>query len=294
MTRNCTHEGIQLTSTCGFASRVFTARRIALACVLLAGTMILSGCGSSYEASDSTVFILKNGKVVSVDVEDFAEDTYSLSDLQAYVESALETYTSVNGSKSVTLTDLSVEEDVASLTLTYASVEDYAAFNDTELYTGTVIQALRDGYTFDVSFKKASDGEEVSVSEVLDSEKLNLVIIKANTTVTVPGEIVYYSFDGEAALVSEDTLAIGQGITVADSADTEEPDDASTEGVDAETETTEALATSGSVSDDEMLTGDTETEEVTFDFEAYEEEHPEVTSESGSSYTEVYTYIIYK
>ncbi len=269
-------------------------RRIAFTCLLLAGITILSGCGSSYGASDSTVFILESGKVVSVDVEDFAEDTYNLSDLQTYVESALKNYTSENGGKSVKLTGLSVEENVASLTLTYASVEDYSAFNDTELYTGTVIQALRDGYTFDVSFKKASDGEEISVSEVLDSEKLNLVIVKANTYVTVPGEIVYYSYDGNVALVSEDTLAIGQGITDANSADTEEPDDAGTENVDSETESTEALATSGSVSDDEMLTGDTETEEVTFDFEAYEEEHPEVTSESGSSYTEVYTYIIYK
>ncbi|MCC8168471.1 MAG: hypothetical protein LIO37_03930 [Clostridiales bacterium] len=268
-------------------------RRIAFACILLVGITILSGCGSSYGADSSTVFILKSGKVVSVDVEDFEEDTYNITDLQAYVEAELENYTSVNGGSSVKLSDLTVDNDVAALTIEYASIDDYEAFNGIFLYSGTVIQALRDGYTFDVSFKRASDGREVSVSEVLDSEKLNLVIIQANTTVTVPGEIVYYSYDGEAVLTSEDTLAIGQGLS--DSSDTEDEtaDPVGTEDVSAETESTEDVTTSGSVSDEEMLTGDSETEEVTFDFDAYEEENPEVTSEA-SLYTDIYTYIIYK
>lgn len=260
-------------------------KRAILTGVLLTGTFLLGGCGSSYAADSSTVYVLKNDRIITTDVEDFDEDSYSTSELKDYVKTAIEEYTSENGSGSVKYKSLSVEDGVASLTISYASAEDYTGFTGIELYTGTVVGALKDGYTFDVSFLTASDGEEISVSEVLDSESLKVVIIKANTTVQVPGTIVYYSYDAGAYPAADDTLVIGQSDPNASDTETEEPQE-DTEAV-ADTET-EAAEVSGSVSDDEMLTGDTESSEVTFDFDEDEE------GASASEYSDVYTYIIYR
>ncbi len=254
-------------------------------CALLMSSFLLGGCGTSYAADSSTVYVLKNGKIITTDVEEFDEESYSTSELKEYVKSAVKEYTSENGSGTVKYKSLSVEDGTASLTLSYASAEDYTGFTDIELYTGTVVEALKDGYTFDVSFLKASDGEEVSVSEVLDSENLKVVIIKANTTVSVSGDIVYYSYDAQAYLKADDTLVIGSADPDAADTETEEPQEEAESAAEAGTEAAEV---SGSVSDDEMLTGDTESTEVSFDFDEGEE------SASVSEYSDVYTYIIYR
>ncbi len=42
----------------------------AIAMMLIMCVGLLAGCGSSYAADESTVFVLKNGQIVSTDVED--------------------------------------------------------------------------------------------------------------------------------------------------------------------------------------------------------------------------------
>ncbi len=268
-------------------------RNFAACGALLVGAMILGGCGkSSYAADSSTVFVQKDGTVVTTDVEDFDESQYSTSELREYVQDAVAEYTSENGSKSLKFTNLDVSNDVARLTLTYASTEDYAAFNDTVLYTGTVVGALKDGFDYDVSFKQA-DGKEVSVSQVLDSEKLKIVIIRTGSSVQVPGKVVYYSFDADAVLEGKDTVLIGQSQLYEEEteAEAEEPVE-SAEGTEA-IEGTE-MVISGSVDDDELITGtEAEDTEVTFDFSAYEDGSTSDT-DAQKDYASIYTYIVYK
>lgn len=255
---------------------------IAIGFVFLFSIGLLSGCGSSYDADSSTVFILKKGKVAATDVENFDEEEFSKSELEDYVKNEIQEYASENGKNSIKLKTLSVQENQASLTLTYGSAEDYSNFTGIELYSGSIIDALAEGYSFDVSFRRAEDGEEVSVSEVLDNEKLNLVVIKANTTVVVPGDIVFYSAQN-TVLVDSKTLAIGQ--------ETGESDTGTEEGSEPEEnepeEAVESTEDAGSISDDEMLTGE-ESTEMHFDFD--ETEADTVQSE----YSDFYTYIIYK
>ena len=47
--------------------------------VFLLSVGMFTGCGTSYKADESTVFVLKDGKIVSTDVENFDEKTYSPS-----------------------------------------------------------------------------------------------------------------------------------------------------------------------------------------------------------------------
>ena len=90
------------------------------------------------------------------------------------------------------------------------SVEDYSSFTDIPLYQGTVAQAYAAGYKFDTSFSRVEKGEIVGTaakSEILESEKLHVVIIAANTDVKVAGKIIYVSTDN-VTVTAKDTISI--------------------------------------------------------------------------------------
>ena len=54
--------------------------------VFLLSVGMFTGCGTSYKADESTVFVLKDGKIVSTDVENFDEKTYDKDGLKEYVK----------------------------------------------------------------------------------------------------------------------------------------------------------------------------------------------------------------
>ncbi len=62
-----------------------------------------------YYTKDSTVFVAKNGSVVSTDVEDFDTATYKQDDLQSYVDKSIDDYNKKNDG-SVKLKKLTVEK----------------------------------------------------------------------------------------------------------------------------------------------------------------------------------------
>lgn len=261
----------------------------AICLVLAFCMMLLAGCGTSYSADESTVFVQKHGKIVSTDVEDFDENTYDKDGLEKYVNETIDKYTSENGKNTVKLKDLSIKDNSAVLTLEYKDAKAYSAFNGEELFTGTIAEALAAGYRFDAEFASVKDGKAVEAvdSSEFQDEDLKVVIIKANLDVNVKGKICYLSTQN-TSLKDKNTVSIreGQNLLSKEADSTSETQDS-----EAEENVTEVIETeeSGSVDDDEMLTGTEEESSVTFDFPD-EEEQEDVSDEFSS----VYTYIIYK
>ena len=239
---------------------------VAFAILLFA--MIAGGCGQSYEAEASTLFVLKDGKIISTDVEAFDENTYDKEGLTSYVEEAVEAYNSENGKNSVKVKSLDVKEGTATLILEYASAADYAGFNGIELYTGSVAEALAAGYSFDVEFAKLTDGNAsiCKVDDIVGNGDYKAVIIKGNTNVHVNGTIAYAS-TMNTTYVDDSTIAIQEGTQ-------------STEGE-------ESL--DAAVSDNELLPDTEESDVVQFEFD----EEP-VDNTQMSEFSQVYTYIIYQ
>jgi hypothetical protein len=257
-----------------------------LALVLCIG--MLTGCGTNYATEESTVFVQKDGTVVSTDVESFS-DTYDEGELKTYVENAISEYTAQYGEETVTLKDVAVADGKATLILSYASPEDYARFNGIELFTGSIAEALAAGYDFDVDFADVTGDTptECSASAFTGEDGYKVVVIKTNTNVNVSGKICYVS-QKNVSLVDKKTISIAVGNQLIEGAAVTEE----TEEVEETTEATpEEVVDEGSVSEDEILTGEDEDTEIVFDFG--EEEEPYVSSEN-SSYSSVYTYIIYK
>ena len=259
----------------------------ALAMVLCVG--ILSGCGTNYNAEESTVYVQKNGKIVSTDVEEFDTSVYDEAALKAYIDDAIDSYTSENGSGRVKLQSLNIEDNKATLIIEYASADDYTNFNGIQLFTGTIAEALASGYTFDGDFASISDGKAAAcdASEFKNQDGFKVCIIRANTNLNVPGDIKYASVEN-VSLVDKKTAAIAAGNNLLGQAvaSTESTTENATESV--EEETTESVD-DGSISEDELLEVGEEEQEIDFGFG-----DDSSANETTDTYTNVYTYVIYK
>ncbi len=264
-------------------------RVIALSVLLC--VCLLGGCGSSYAADTNTVFVQKDGGIVSTDVEEFDENTYDAEGLKEYVDQAIDTYNEENGKGLVKLKNLAIQDGKATLTIQYASASDYQKFNGIELYTGSVVDALAAGYSFDDSFASVTDGEIASCEAgvFLNDPEYKVVIIRGNTNVKVKGKIAYLSITN-TGYVDESTVAIQEGLSLLQ---TEALSESVTEsGTESGTEIdgTEAVDSTegGAVSEDDLLSTPESTEMI-FEFD----EEPK-KSDSTSEFSQVYTYIIYK
>ena len=134
---------------------------------VLIGISMLAG-GKSLDADTDTVYVQKNGTVLSVDVETLDKDYYDETELKDYVTDAVSTYTGEHGKSAVKLENLSVKDGTATLKMKYKTPEDYTGFNGIELYEGKVVKALaadsvsiRDGYSLNSgSTADESDSDE--------------------------------------------------------------------------------------------------------------------------------------
>ena len=174
------------------------SRKLYAALCLSAAAGMITACGTSFEADESTVYITKDGNVIGADIEDFNEEYYDEEELKAYITESIESYVESNGDGSLELqkfqTESSEEDGVtAQLYLNYATYIDYALFNDVTMFAGTVEQAQQEGYTFDgQSFQKVEEGSQtgsMEVQELLEDEEIKVVVIGEETVVQVDGEI---------------------------------------------------------------------------------------------------------
>lgn len=243
--------------------------------VIILAVFAFGSCGVDYTETDTnTVYVLKNGKIVSTDIEAFDEKTYNAEKLESYLKDVVDTYNKENEKDSLKQKSLTVEENVATLVLEYANGDVYEEVNGVEFFAGTIKEAQAAGYTFDDSYAKMKDGKAVTATadDFIKGEDYKVVIIKSNTKVVVPGEVCFVSTQN-VAKVGEDYVLIKDGSQLL----------AEEEIINTEFGT-EAEGSDGSISEDELANTDGE---IIFDF-------GEEPNKEESQYSEVLTYIIYK
>lgn len=152
-------------------------KRVVVLCACIVITAgILAGCSGGLSADVSTVQVDKKGKITGLTVESFEKDYYSKEDLESFITEQVENYTSQNPDSTVEVKDITVEEQVAKVMVEYADSEEYASFNETEFYAGTVVQARAAGYGFDGDFYKAgspaaeAESEDAQADEDTDTD----------------------------------------------------------------------------------------------------------------------------
>ena len=234
-----------------------------------------------FDSNTSVVFIQEDGSVVSNDVIYFDTNIYDQTELGLFIEETISTYNQEHGDDSVVKNSLSIENNVASLILEYKDADTYEDFSGVELFMGSITEAIAEGYSFHGKFAKIVDGKavECSVSDFTGITDLKVAIIKANTKIQVEGEIMYIS--------AENVMGYGKNWIV-----TKEGCDLLDVGNQMESESKESETDSvdGSVNGTELVTEEEETStDIIFDFG-----DTELPPKEDETYTEVYTYIIYK
>lgn len=247
---------------------------IALILVIVLVAVLVSSCGTDYaKAETNTIYVLKNGKIISTDVESFDEDTYDKDELKSYMKEVIDTYNSEIGNNSLKQKSFDVEDDKATLVLEYADATVYEKVNSIELFTGSIKEAQDAGYLFDCEFAELADGKAVTANaeDFIKGEDYKVVIVKSNTKVVVPGEICFVSTEN-IAKVEDEWVLIKEGSQLL------------AEEVIENTEFgTEAEGSDGSISEEELAAED----QIIFDF-------GDEVEEGSSQFSDVLTYIIYK
>ena len=249
--------------------------------MLVLTAFLMAGCGGRNASSESMVSVKGNGRILAIDVEAFDTAIYNFDELSQYVEDTVDAYNEEHGKGCVKMKNLELFDGNAVMTTQYDSAADYAAFTGTELFTGSVAEALAAGFPFSEEFARIDKGvaTPVSAEEIRSEEGLKIVIIRANTTVQVKGTVLYTTVDNVAS-VKKNTVVIAEGANILMAGVTEQATETQS------TQSTEDVAADESVDEDALLDGEDEAEMITFDF-GDETADTEV-------YSNVYTYIIYK
>ena len=233
--------------------------------VSVVAIFVLGGFGGK-TASENSIYIYENGKVLSTSIESFDEEVYDKSELRSYMRETISAYNKEMGSTLVRQKSFNLKNGVATSVLHYADAETFTDFFGTELFVGTIPEAMVEGFTFEEEFANVAGGKVMAgtAEEFINDPDYKVAIFRANTKVTVEGTIYYVSTENVAEVGTDYVVTkVGTALEVE-----------SVEG-------TEAEEVDGAVSDDDLLS-----EGMEYDFG--EDDIP------VRDYTENYTYIIYK
>lgn len=160
---------------------------------VLALTFVLAGCGKE-EAFVSSVELDKNGAITSTIVEEFDQSLYNLDELSEMASSEVSAYNSECLSERIALESVEMlkDEKTVKMVLKYNSADDYASFNDTALYFGTVQDAIDRGYEISAEFQNA-EGQVLSSEGLSDYLSRSIIITEDRSVFIAPYNIDYYT-----------------------------------------------------------------------------------------------------
>ncbi|MBP3543982.1 MAG: hypothetical protein J6J86_07115 [Lachnospiraceae bacterium] len=157
-------------------------------------SVLLTACGEKELTVDTnTLYIKSDGTLTEVSFELFQEEYYDAAELEKYVKDEVHTYNYKNVREAIAVDKVEVQDNVAAAYLTYQTVDDYIAFNEAEVFSGTVKKAMDEGYDFEVEFLECSKGEPAGILDVTAESSNKILILDATIDVRVDGTICFIS-----------------------------------------------------------------------------------------------------
>ncbi len=163
--------------------------------LILVMACCLAGCGRSKAPGVSSVSIDKEGRISHQIVGEFEQNYYEKDGLTALAEERVAEYCADNGAESVILGEVEEEEGKVLVGFSYATDEDYSAFNNREMFVGTLEEAEQKGYNLGYVAFTSSKGRPMEISGIENPEKKRIVIIGVKPTeemqVNTYGKVLY-------------------------------------------------------------------------------------------------------
>ena len=177
-------------------------------CLLLAGTILLTGCSQKFEPTQSTIFVTSKGTVKSAIMESFEEDYYNFEELKNDVEKMVQDYCKETSENAIVVESFTEENDAVTLMMQYETVQDYNDFNDMVLFSGTLLEAEDAGYIpgelYDI------EGQMVSLNEE-EKGALKVIVTEESISIQTSGKIKCVS-DNVTILDSKLAKALEAGV----------------------------------------------------------------------------------
>lgn len=181
--------------------------------IFIISRIVSAVVGRGSAADTSTLTFKDNGSVVFEEVADFDKDVYSDKELKRYTKQLITSFNEAAGDDSIVLDKFKIKKDKVYIKTTYSSADIYSTFTSYNVYMDKVENAYDAGYTFaDATFSTVVDGNKLEATEanvIADYAGYYVAVVKENTTVVVPGDIVLVS-SISTDVKSNNTVCISQ------------------------------------------------------------------------------------
>jgi hypothetical protein len=166
------------------------------AILLLSGMILgLAGCGQKETSDISSVSVEKDGTITHQIVGYFEQNYYDADSLEELATERIEEYCEDQSEGAVSLLSVEQENSKVSLSLQYASPEDYSGFNNRTLYVGTLEEAKDLDYDLEkIAFiSTKNEPEELGAIEEPDQKQIVIIATKAGEELLVNtyGKVLY-------------------------------------------------------------------------------------------------------
>lgn len=154
----------------------------------------LLGCGDESDLQ-SMLKLKKNGQVTGIIVEEFDKSYYDVTELEEMIRVEIAEYNTNAGSERITLESIEVLDGMVRAKFCYTTYADYAAFNETDFFAGTVEEAKALGINLNHVMVEAGKNNTISPQQLEELSEYNLVMWQDNILVEVPAKILYHTED---------------------------------------------------------------------------------------------------
>lgn len=179
-------------------------------------TCLMTGCfGGNDDLNDTTLSISSKGEITHHIVESFDKSYYNEDELRTGINEQIEEYCNEKGDDSlIKLKDLKILDGVATADLIFKDYSDYAAFNEVDLFYGTIEEAIAADYPTDVTLKSVDDDETIGKYEFEALANNKIIVTGESLIIKTPGKIAYTTanidvIDKSTAKMASDSVGVG-------------------------------------------------------------------------------------
>lgn len=179
-------------------------------------TCLMTGCfGGNDDLNDTTLSISSKGEITHHIVESFDKSYYNEDELRTGINEQIEKYCNEKGDDSlIKLKDLKILDGVATADLIFKDYSDYAAFNEVDLFYGTIEEAIAADYPTDVTLKSVDDDETIGKYEFEALANNKIIVTGESLIIKTPGKIAYTTanidvIDKSTAKMASDSVGVG-------------------------------------------------------------------------------------
>lgn len=161
--------------------------------LLLAASLLLTGCAGKDRIDTTTLSVLKDGSLELLIVKEFQESLYSLEGLNDMILQEKGAYNETAGKEAVVLKSSEVKNDIVYVDMVFEDDQAYAGFSDGLLFNGTIGEAYDAGYGLEISLKSPESGTVIGKEELMGIPEAHILILEENMNVRLPGKVLYVS-----------------------------------------------------------------------------------------------------